>query len=51
MIIRAWDVQWCWNPWVSLGLHIDHRDPSITLHLPGVIISVGKLKQPGFRKT
>ena len=48
-MIRAWDIQFCWSPWLSLGLHLDHTDPSLTLHLPGVILAVGRLKQPGFR--
>lgn len=50
MITRRWDFQWTRNPWFSLGIHIDHRDPSITLHLPGLIIYAGRCKQPGFRK-
>ena len=49
MIARSWDIQWCWNPWVSLGVHFDHTDPSITLHLPGLIVWMGRCKQPGFR--
>lgn len=47
-IRRAWDVQGCWNPWLSVGFHFDHTDPSLTLHLPGLILAVGRLKQPGF---
>lgn len=49
MIRRLWDVQADTNWWLSLGLHVDHTDPSITLHLPGVIVCVGRAKQPGFR--
>lgn len=49
-IRRRWDVQYCANWWISLGLHVDHKDPSMTLHLPGLIVAVGRLKQPGFRK-
>ena len=49
MIRRLWDVQWAWNPWFSLGVHFDHTDPSLTFHLPGVIVALGRLKQPGFR--
>lgn len=48
-MLRKWDVQWCWNPWLSVGFHFDHTDPGLTLHLPGVILSLGRLKQPGFR--
>lgn len=50
-MIRAWDMQFCWSPWLSLGFHLDHTDPSLTLHLPGVILAVGRLKQPGFRRS
>jgi len=46
---RKWDIQGCTNFWFSLGFHFDHKDPSITLHLPCVILSFGHLKQPGFR--
>jgi hypothetical protein len=46
---RKWDAQWCWNPWLSLGFHFDHIDPSLTIHLPMLILSIGRLKQPGFR--
>ncbi len=49
MIVRRWDLQWCWNGWLSLGFHFDHTDPSLTLHLPGLIVALGRLKQPGFR--
>lgn len=51
MISRKWDLQLGENPWFSLGFHFDHTDPSITLHLPFVIVAFGKLKQPGFRRT
>ena len=47
---RRWDLQAVWNPWLSLGIHIDHTDPSVTIHLPGSIIVVGRCKQPGFRE-
>lgn len=47
---RAWDIQKTWNPWLSVGIHFDHTDPSITLHLPGAIVVFGNCKQPGFRK-
>ena len=45
---RWFDIQVVWNPWISLGFHIDHKDPSLTLHLMGAVISIGWLKQPGF---
>lgn len=50
MIKRAWDFQYCYNPWLSLGFHFDHTDPTLTLHLPGIIFYFGRCKQPGFRK-
>lgn len=46
---RLWDIQWCWNGWLSLGFHLDHTDPSITLHMPVLIVAFGHLKQPGFQ--
>lgn len=49
-MIRNWDIQFSSNWWLSLGFHVDHADPSITFHLPGIIIAIGRLKQPGFRK-
>ena len=49
MIARAWDLQLAWNPWLSLGVHVDHTDPSVTLHFPLLIVAIGRLKQPGFR--
>jgi len=47
---RRWDVQVLRHSWpLQLGFHIDHTDPSITLHLPCLIVAMGRLKQPGFR--
>lgn len=45
--MNKWDIQIGENFWLSLGIHIDHRDPSITLHLPGVIVMFGRCPQPG----
>ncbi len=56
-VSRRWDMQILWQAWFSLGVHVDHLDhldhldPSITLHLPGLIIYLGRCKQPGFRRT
>lgn len=47
-MIRRWDIQYEWNPWISVGVHIDHIDPSVTLHFPLGILALGRLKQPGF---
>ena len=49
-MIYKWDIQFARNPWLSVGAHFDHLDPSITIHLPGVIVYLGRCKQPGFRK-
>lgn len=52
MIQKRWDIQFCFHCWfLQLGFHIDYTDPSVTFHLPCTIISFGKLKQPGFRKS
>jgi len=48
-MIKKWDIQFTYNPWLSIGIHIDHKDPSITLHLPLIIIYFGRCKQPGFK--
>lgn len=49
-MIRRWDVQVLPHSWpLQLGFHIDHTDPSITLHVPCLIVAAGRLKQPGFR--
>ena len=48
-IPKKWDIQLGRNPWFSLGIHVDHHDPSITFHLPGFLIYAGNCKQPGFR--
>lgn len=47
MTVRLWDIQIAPNPWFSIGVHLDHTDPSITLHLPGFIIYAGHCKWPG----
>ena len=36
-----WDVQFQYNPWFSVGLHVDHRHLFVTLHLPGSVIMAG----------
>ena len=51
MIRREWDFQFCGQSWpLQFGFHVDHTDPSITVHLPFIILAAGRLKQPGFRK-
>ena len=47
---RAWDIQFCPSYWLQLGFHIDHEDPSLTLHFPFGILTLGYVKQPGFRE-
>jgi hypothetical protein len=39
---KRWDIQVAFNPWLSLGVHLDHTDPSVTLHLPGCILMAGR---------
>ena len=39
----GWDIGIFWNPWISVGLHIDHKNPSIDVHLPLVQISLGRI--------
>jgi hypothetical protein len=49
-IRRRWDFQILPHSWpLQLGFHIDHTDPSVTVHLPWLIVAAGRLKQPGFR--
>ena len=48
IVSRKLDIQWGSNWWLSLGFHVDHTDPSITLHLPLVVICIGNCKRPGF---
>lgn len=46
---KKWDIQFGRNPWFSLGVHFDHKDPSFTFHLPGFLIYIGNCEQPGLR--
>ncbi len=39
-----WAIQAGRNPWFSLGLHFDHRGPFVQLHLPGVIVTIGRVR-------
>lgn len=51
MIKKKWEIQVSnKNWWISFGFHIDHTDPSITIHLPFFIVYIGNCKQPGFKK-
>lgn len=45
---KRWDIQWCDNFWFSLGIHIDHKGPFITIHLPLILFMVGCCHIPGF---
>lgn len=48
-IPKRWDIQIFYkNYWLSVGFHIDHTDPSLTLHLPFIILYIGRCKQRGF---
>ncbi len=44
---KKFDVQYMWNPWLSFGIHIDHKAPYLAIHLPGVWLEIGFLNQPG----
>jgi hypothetical protein len=39
---KYWDIQWRGNPWLCLGIDIDHVGPFIQFHLPGVIVKIGR---------
>ena len=45
---HLWDIQAGENWWLSLGFHVDHTDPSLTLHFPFLVVAFGRLRQPGF---
>ncbi len=47
--VIAWNITWKRNSWFSLGVHIDHKWPMVELHLPGVIIRIGR--QDHWRQT
>jgi len=49
MLKKKWEIQFHSNWWISFGFHIDHTDPSMTIHLPGLLIYFGNCKQPGFK--
>ncbi len=38
-----WDIQFVYNPWASFGIHIDHVNFRIDLHLPLVNIFAGNM--------
>ncbi len=42
----SWQVRLIRNPWLSLGVHLDHDGPFIDLHLPGVLVRAGRLPDP-----
>lgn len=35
------------GPWLSLGIHLDFRAPLVDLHLPWLIVSVGRVYAGG----
>lgn len=52
---KKWDIQFGYNYtehlkawWFSLGIHIDHTQPYVVIHLPIIIICIGNCIQPGF---
>jgi hypothetical protein len=40
--VIAWNITWARNPWFSLGIHIDHKWPMIAIHLPFIILYIGR---------
>jgi hypothetical protein len=46
---RKLDIQFVDNFWFSIGVHIDQWNPSITLHLPLIVICIGWLPYPGYQ--
>lgn len=50
-MIYRWDIQCAWNPWLSVGFHIDHKAPLVDLHLPLILITFGRVPQPGFKRS
>lgn len=44
---RIWDIQFVWNPWLSIGLNIAFRELRIDFHLPFVIIYAGNMRYSG----
>ena len=39
------------NPWLSVGIHIDHRAPYVAFHLPGVRIEIGRCNEPVYSRS
>lgn len=42
-----WALQWCWNGWLGLGIHVDWRrgdrmGPYVDFHFAHMIISFGR---------
>jgi hypothetical protein len=42
--MKRWNLQVNPNPWFSLGIHVDHTDPSVIFHLPGLIVQMGRIR-------
>ncbi len=42
------DLQLQPDPFINLGIHIDHKAPYVALHLPGVMIAVGNITTSAF---
>jgi len=43
----VWDIQFVWNLWASIGIHIDHINLRIDFHLPFVVIFAGNMRCRG----
>ncbi len=31
------------DPWLNLGIHVDHKAPYVDIHLPGLCVRIGDL--------
>ena len=40
---KSWTIRCWWNPWLSFGVHVDHEDPHVAIHLPLVNVIIGRL--------
>lgn len=42
------DIQLQPDPFINLGVHLDHHAPYIALHLPGVMVAIGNITTSAF---
>lgn len=39
-------IEWLPNPWMSVGIHVDHQAWFVDLHLPGLLVRMGAIPDP-----